>query len=206
MVLQALKELGGAKLEVELTTFGGDYFMAAPIMNALRDYTGEKIVYLNGIVASAGTVIAMGFDRVIARPTSMFMIHNAWTVAMGNASDLLDAAGLLERIDAVLATNYAEKTGKTIEQIKDWMNAETYFFGQEAIDAGFVHSLSEGFVKNHIQWDISAYEKAPKVMIEGAIKGSDIAQKSISELQNKDAAKTDLSNYYRRLALIEKTA
>lgn len=50
-VLDDLKELSGAKLEVELTTFGGDYFMAAPIMNALRAYAGEKVVYLNGIVA-----------------------------------------------------------------------------------------------------------------------------------------------------------
>jgi len=144
MVLQALKELGGAKLEVELTTFGGDYFMAAPIMNALRDYTGEKIVYLNGIVASAGTVIAMGFDKVIARPTSMFMIHNAQGMSYGDHNAMRNDADRQEKMSHLVRDVYAKKTGKSIEKIEEWMNGKgdgTWFMGQEILDAGFADEM-----------------------------------------------------------------
>ncbi len=136
-----LDSLDGADLEVELTTLGGDFFQAAPIMNLVRSYKGKKTLWLSGIVASAGTVIAMGFDKIIARSTSMFMIHNAQSMAWGDHNDMREAADLYERMSNTIAEEYVARTGKTLAQIKAWMDAETWFMGQEIVDAGFANEI-----------------------------------------------------------------
>lgn len=140
-VKNALDELGGAPLEVELTTMGGDFFQAAPIMSLIRNYRGMKTAWLNGIVASAGTVIALGFDKIVARPTSMFMIHNAQSLAFGDHNDMRAAADLYERMSNTIAEEYAAKTGQTVAEIKALMDAETWFMGQEIVDAGFADQM-----------------------------------------------------------------
>ena len=136
-----LDALAGADLEVELTTLGGDLFQGISIMNLVRDYPGKKKLWLSGIVASAGTVIAMGFDEIIARTTSMWMIHNAQSVAFGDHNDMREAADLYEGMSDTIAKEYVARTGKPIEEIKAWMDAETWFMGQEIVDAGFADSM-----------------------------------------------------------------
>jgi ATP-dependent protease ClpP protease subunit len=143
-VRQALEAANGQPINVELTTLGGDFFQAAPILNLLRNYTGQKTVWINGIVASAGTVIAIGFDKIIARTTSMFMIHNAQGLTYGDHNDMRDTADLQERMSDTIAAEYAKKTGKTIEQVKEWMDAKpngTWFMGEEILQAGFATEM-----------------------------------------------------------------
>lgn len=140
-VKAALDSANGQPIEVELTTMGGDFFQAAPILNMLRNYQGQKTVYLNGIVASAGTVIAIGFDTIIARPTSMFMIHNAQSIAFGDHNAMRDAANLYERMSNTIAEEYAATTGKTVADMKALMDAETWMMGQEIVDAGFADKM-----------------------------------------------------------------
>ena len=92
---------------------------------------------------------------------AMFMIHKAWTLAYGNADDLLQTAGLLEKIDSTLASTYAARTGKPVEDIQQWMAAETWFTAQEAVDAGFADRIAEDAPKASAQWNLAAYGKAP---------------------------------------------
>ena len=136
-----LDAANGQPIEVELTTMGGNFFEAAPILNLLRNYKGRKTAWINGIVASAGTVIAIGFDKIIARPTSMFMIHNAQSMAFGDHNDMREAADLYERMSNTIAEEYAARTGKSLAEIKQWMDAETWFMGQEIVDAGFADEM-----------------------------------------------------------------
>ena len=140
-VKAALEAANGQPVEVELTTMGGNFFEAAPILNLLKNYKGQKTAFLNGIVASAGTVIAVGFDKVVARTTSMFMIHNAQSVAFGDHNDMREAADLNERMSDTVANEYAARTGKGLKQVKKWMDDETWFMGKEIVDAGFADEM-----------------------------------------------------------------
>lgn len=144
-VKAALEAANGQPIEVELTTMGGNFFEAAPILNLLRNYKGQKTAFLNGIVASAGTVIAIGFDKIIARPTSMFMIHNAQGVSIGDHNQMEQDAALQKRMSETVALEYVARTGKNLAQIKKWMDGEsgdgTWFMGQEIVEAGFADEM-----------------------------------------------------------------
>jgi len=129
----------------------------------MKDHTSDIHVHIDGHAASAATFLVMAADKSTISDGAMFMIHNAWTIAAGNASDFSAMADLLTRIDKTIVGDYMAKTGKEEAQIKDWMDAETYFFGQEAVDAGFVDAIAEAAPKNKIDWDLSAYSKAPPV-------------------------------------------
>ncbi len=141
----ALDSLAGADLEVELTTLGGDLFQGISIMNMVRSYKGKKTLWLNGIVASAGTVIAMGFPKesTFSRPTSMWMIHNAQSVAFGDHNDMRDSADTFEQMSNTIAEEYVLRTGKTMVEVKAWMDVKggSWFMGQEIVDAGFAGQM-----------------------------------------------------------------
>jgi ATP-dependent Clp protease protease subunit len=93
---------------------------------------------------------------------AMFMIHKAWTGMWGNAEDMRKEAELLDKIDGTLADTYAEKTGKDVAAISEWMAAETWFTAQEALDAGFATSIAEAEAKAGA-WNLSAYANAPQL-------------------------------------------
>jgi ATP-dependent Clp protease, protease subunit len=93
------------------------------------------------MAASAATSIAIAADEVEMSSGAMFMIHNAWGLAMGGAKEMRDYADLLEKINANILTEYDRKTGKGEEQIKDWMDAETWFTASEALTNGFVDRI-----------------------------------------------------------------
>ena len=88
------------------------------------------------------------------------MIHNSMTMAWGNKEELLSAASLLEKIDQAIAADYSRKTKKDTEQVKAWMDAETWFSADEAVEHGFVDGKTE---KSRTQRNgtLAAYENAP---------------------------------------------
>lgn len=92
----------------------------------------------------------------------MVMIHQAQTLAAGNAEDLRASADLLEKVDNILVDSYAKATGQSREQIVEWMQAETWFSAQEAVDAGFADKIAESAPKNMKSWNLSAYANAPQ--------------------------------------------
>jgi ATP-dependent protease ClpP protease subunit len=146
-ILNDLSMVSGP-LEVELSTMGGDFFQGIEIANIIRNYVGSKTVYLSGIVASAGTTIMLAFDKIVARDTSMVMIHNAQAGAVGDQHQMREMASRLESMSNLIAQEYAAKTGKTIAEIKALMDAETWFFGQDIVDIGLADSLETTQVSN----------------------------------------------------------
>lgn len=130
---------------VRINSYGGDSFEGAAVKNALRAHTGHVTAVVDGVAASAASVIAVcGADRVIMRPGAELMIHDAWTFADGNAADLTKVAADLERTSQVMAEMYADKAGGDPEQWRDMMRAETWFSAQEAVDAGLADAVEDG--------------------------------------------------------------
>lgn len=141
----ALRSIGRRDFEVHVNSPGGDMFEGVAIYNKIRDHAdanGLSVkVKVLGVAASAASVIAMAGDEIEIGVSSSIMIHNCWTIAMGNRRDFAEMAATMEKFDANMAAVYEARTGNSTDEIAAWMDAETWFSGQEAIDAGFATSL-----------------------------------------------------------------
>lgn len=137
-VIEALAAVPDAKqINVIINSPGGDVFEANTIYNTLKSHPAPVNVEIRGLAASAAGIIAMAGDTITMGEGSYLMVHNAWTVAQGNASQLRDTAVFLDRIDADLTGILAGRSGNTVDQMKKWMSEETWFTADEAIAAGF---------------------------------------------------------------------
>ena len=158
-------EIRGIKsgtVRLRINSPGGDVFAAQAVCQAIRDTGAKVIAHIDGYAASAATVIATAADEVEIADGGFYMIHNAWTWAMGNANDLTATAGLLSKVDSSLAAQYAKKSGMAVADVRAAMDAETWYTAEEAVAAGLVDRIAEG-AKASATWDVSAYAKAPKV-------------------------------------------
>lgn len=145
-VLEALKDVK-EDIKVSLTTEGGDIFEAFSIYNAItgwKDETGKTAeVFIDGLVASAGTYIALAFDKITANHSSVIMIHNPMTMAYGSYSDLLSTSEKLKNIGNISKAKYAQKMGKDMEEIQTLMDNETFYYGKEIVTSGFADNYAE---------------------------------------------------------------
>lgn len=163
-----VKEIGALTapvIHLRINSPGGDVFDARAIATAIANHPSKVIAHIDGLAASAATYIALAADEVQMADGGFFMIHNAWTLAFGNSGDLIAMADLLDKIDSTIVNDYAKKTGKTADEIGAWMAAETWFTAQEALDNGFVDSITES-PKVANTWDLAAYSNAPKALTE----------------------------------------
>jgi ATP-dependent Clp protease, protease subunit len=159
-------------LHLRINSPGGDVFEATAIAAAISQHTGKTIAHIDGLAASAATTVASAADEVEISDGGFYMIHNAWTLAMGDKTALRDAAGLLEKVDGSIVGTYARKTGATAEKIVQWMDAETWFTAQEAVDNGFADRLASPAQKaenaSAKAFNLAAYDKTPKALLEPA--------------------------------------
>lgn len=158
--VQAIKDIDADVIHLRVNSPGGSVFAARAMEQALRDHKAKVVAHIDGVAASAASFLVMAADEIVMAPGALMMIHKAWTISMGNADDLIQTAGLLEKIDNTLAATYSERSGQDADKIMSMMEAETWFTAQEAVDAGFADSISES-VKARQSWNLSAYEKAP---------------------------------------------
>lgn len=142
---QEVKASSGAEILLRINSPGGSVIEAQAMYSELRQAQerGQKItVQIDALAASAASFLAMVGDEITIAENAMIMIHNAWTIAIGNADDMQQTAETLRKFDGVLIDIYAARTGQDKEQIKEWMSAETWFTAQEAIDKGFAGRIS----------------------------------------------------------------
>ena len=132
-----LDELSPKALEIHVDSPGGDVFEGFAIASAIQRYAGETHVYVDGVAASAASYIAIMADKVTMNDFAAFMIHNASGIVIGNRDDMRETADLLERLDNSIAVAISGRTGMGIEDVKAAMSAETWYFGDEAKEAGF---------------------------------------------------------------------
>ena len=159
---KALNAITAPTIHLRINSPGGDVFGARAIEQAIRQHPSNIVAHIDGVAASAATFIAIAADQVEIAPGALFMVHNSWTLAMGNADDLMNTAALLEKIDGTIGNSYAKKTGMAFDDVKALMDAETWMTGEEAVAAGFADSLAQDAPKASASWNMSAYAKAPK--------------------------------------------
>ena len=117
---------GSGDITVWINSPGGDCVAAAQIYNMLMDYKGNVTVKIDGIAASAASVIAMAGNKVLMSPVSMLMIHNPMTVAMGDSAEMQKAIEMLSEVKESIMNAYEIKTGMSRAKISHLMDAETW--------------------------------------------------------------------------------
>lgn len=140
---------------------GGDVFDGLGVFNLLVGHDGKVDVEIVGLAASIASIIAMAGDSVAIADNAFFMVHRAWTWAIGNEAELADTAGLLRQIDGSLAATYAAKTGQSLQAVNALMRDETWLTASEAVDLGFADRTIEGR-QAKAAFDLSVYANAPK--------------------------------------------
>lgn len=189
--------IGGATIAKELAAInadeiymrwdcpGGDMFAGRVIEQAVKEHSAKITAFIDGRAASAATYPVIAADESYITESGLFMIHQAETMEYGNADALEKTVSFLRRTDNVLAATYAQKTGKSEDEILQMMKDTTYFYGQEAVDAGFITGINDQVVKNTISWSVPN-EKPPQ-----------------NPIQNQEEPETpiDLSRHKRNLEL-----
>ncbi|MES2500138.1 MAG: head maturation protease, ClpP-related [Pseudomonadota bacterium] len=156
-----LSALKGKQVNLRINSPGGDVFSGRAMATAISNH-GNVTAYIDGLAASAATYVALAAKEVHIADGAMFMIHNAWSLAYGNKTDMRNTADLLEKIDGTIVNDYKKKTNLEESEIVAMMDAETWLTAQEALDKGFVDSVFNG-TKAENKWDLSAYNNAPVI-------------------------------------------
>ena len=132
---------GQGKVTVWINSPGGDCFAAAQIYNMLMEYSGPVDVHIDGIAASAASVIAMAGNHVAISPVGMMMIHNPATVSIGDEREMKKAIEMLSEVKESIINAYELKTGLPRKQLSNMMNAESWMNAQKAVELGFADSI-----------------------------------------------------------------
>lgn len=134
---------GSGDITVWINSPGGDCIAAAQIYNMLMDYKGNVTVKIDGIAASAASVIAMAGTKVLVSPVSMLMIHNPMTVAFGNSAEMQKAIEMLGSVKDSILNAYEIKTGLSRAKLSHLMDAETWMDANKAIELGFADEIMQ---------------------------------------------------------------
>jgi ATP-dependent Clp protease protease subunit len=132
---------GEGDVTIWLNSPGGDVFAAAQIYNMLMDYPGNVIVKIDGIAASAASVIAMAGGDVYMSPVSMMMIHNPATIAIGDTEEMEKAIAMLDEVKESIINAYELKTGLSRARISHMMDAESWMNAKKAVELGFADDI-----------------------------------------------------------------
>ncbi|CQR74967.1 ATP-dependent Clp protease proteolytic subunit 1 [Sporomusa ovata DSM 2662] len=158
-------------ISVWLNSPGGDALAASQIYTMLKEYNGKVTVKIDGLAASAASVVAMAGDEVVMSPTACIMVHNPATMIFGEAADFQSGIKMLSEIKESIINAYEQKTGLSRAKIASMMDAETWFSAQKAVELGFADKIlyapeqveaTEGFIFDKITVTNALRRKLPK--------------------------------------------
>lgn len=135
-VAMALQGQHPGRIAMRINSPGGDAFEGIAIYNLLKQNPARVEVQIDGVAASAASVVAMAGDEITMAENALMMMHDPWNFAVGNAEDLRAQADSLDRTAEMLARTYAAKCGKSPEEMRKMMSAETWLMAEEAVAMG----------------------------------------------------------------------
>ncbi len=134
---------GEGDITIWLNSPGGDCIAASQIYAMLMDYKGNVTVKIDGVAASAASVVAMAGTKVLMAPTALMMVHNPLTVAIGDSEEMQKALDMLDEVKESIINAYQIKTNQSRAKISHWMDAETWMNANKAIELGFADGILE---------------------------------------------------------------
>jgi len=188
--IEEIKSYKDTPMSLHINCVGGDVFEGMAIYNVLKKRTAKTTVYIEGIAASMGSVIALAGDEVIMAENSLFMIHNAWGGAMGEATEIRKTAALLDKISGEIADIYTKKTNLPYNRVKEMMDEETWLSADEAYNLGFIDSISDA-IKVAAKYDVSKFKNITDKEIQNKLSVNLKSKKMTEELKNWFNAKVE---------------
>lgn len=192
--VKELADLDVKTIHLRINSPGGNFFDARAMKTALEQHPARVISHIDGIAASAASVLALAGDEIEIAEGGFFMIHKAMGCQCGNSEDMLGMAELLEKADSVLVVDYQKKSGKEKAQIEEWMKVETWFTAEEALEAGFVDKIFEG-KKVENRFDLSVYANTPETLQSDK---ASVEKTEAPELDAKEESDADLKDTARK--------
>lgn len=163
-VLVALAELGAGDITVRINSGGGFVYEGYAIYNAIKAHPGQKTVYVDGIAASAASLIAMAGDLLVMRSASIMMIHDPSGFTWGTADDHRNSAKVLDSLASICADIYAARSGKSVDEVRQLMKDETWLEPAQAVAEGFADELEnkgEEEATAYSSFDYMLYRNTP---------------------------------------------
>ena len=208
-------------LEISINSFGGSVYTGLSIYTLLKAHKGGITFRVDGAAMSAATIItSVPNAKVIMPKGSMMMIHKVSSLAMGTADDMRKTADDMEKLDQNILDIYAEKTGKTAEEIKPYVDDETYFTAEEAVEFGLADEIDEAVAVenkavgeivmiNGLEVSSKLFERAPKGLLKAdmpkasAVVNPKREEKKAMDLETLKAEHPDIVEAIRNEALNE---
>lgn len=172
---------------------GGSVIDGLAIYDAISRMPQKVTSRIEGIAASMASIVALAADEVIMSENSLYMIHNVWGGEVGESDDLRKAADLMDKMGERLINIYVSKTGQSEEQIRSWMDAETWFNSSEAQEAGFINLVEEP-IKMAAKFDIKKYDYKNKVIVEQLFNNQKKENQMEKEFENLKSFISDMFN------------
>lgn len=159
-VVQQIQDFRGQSINVYINSPGGIVYEGLAIYNVLRRHPARKTVRIDGICASAATIVAMAGDRIIAADNATLMVHAVYNTVRGDAADMRKEAEVLDQLTDTLVNLYVQRTGRPRAEVAGWVAEETWFTAGEALRLGLVDEISAAS-RAVAQWDCSAFGIQP---------------------------------------------
>jgi ATP-dependent protease ClpP protease subunit len=139
-----LENLGEVEqIDLRISSPGGSIIEGNVIFNAIKRHAANVTVYIDGMAASMASVIAMAGDEIIMADNALLMIHNPWTVSIGDSEQLRKDADLMDKMKSAIINAYG-RSNYSEEELEELMDATTWFTAEEAMEAGFIDGTTEG--------------------------------------------------------------
>jgi ATP-dependent Clp protease, protease subunit len=183
----------GKSVNLAINSVGGDVFDGIAMYNALLAHDGDVNVTIDGLAASAASIVAMAGDRIEIASNAFLMIHNAWSIAIGDKQTMLAMSEVLTKIDSALIATYKKKTHKNEAEITQMLDNETWLNANDAVLHGFVDGVIDESQYNAC-FDVSIFKNAPSALkrnVENNLRSSGYS---------KDTARAAVSNGFDILA------
>ncbi|MCN7823459.1 Clp protease ClpP [Escherichia coli] len=209
-IVNKLKDISSNTISVKINSYGGSVFTAQAILSSLKRHKANITVYIDGIAASAATIIAMAGDKIIIPSNAMMMIHNPWTFAAGDADELRDIAEMMDKIRNSILSAYKEKTGLSEDKLIELMDQETWLNAEEAVELGFADevekpmrlsaSIKEGMLSlNGITFEASRFSKLPDSLAKLPQNKNELSTESNEQNEDDIVTLDELKNKYPEL-------
>lgn len=194
-----LKAIKASTIHLRINSPGGDSFAARAIAMAIMEHPATVIAHIDGVAASAASFVMLSASKIVASDAAFVMVHNPWSLTIGDADEHVKIADLLSKVQYSMASDYAKRSGKTTEEAQAWMDAETWFTAEEAKQAGLVDEVVESVATTQNaaasirNWNLAAYQNAPAALVDVLAQTNDVQgsapdkpEKEVSLMENPD--------------------
>jgi ATP-dependent Clp protease protease subunit len=130
------------KIDLRVNSGGGGVFAGNTIYNILKSHSAKITAYVDGVAASIASVIIMAADKIIIPKNGMIMIHNPWSIAIGDANNFRKEAEMLDKVKTAIISTYMSRSKASEADVVAMMNEETWMTGEEAVTFGFADELA----------------------------------------------------------------